>query len=146
LIPVGGVSIAVQTHGIGLRTVKQLGRTYAVSASAVYRRLADLTNTTLIRVTVIPYRCKRLDSFAVVDEAMYVVPNVGLVFDSTAVLASKIAFSELVARANVRTAVNGSEGRVIADFEVSSRRDPIPNADLFASSVSFRPKYWNFLN
>jgi Zn-dependent peptidase ImmA (M78 family) len=126
-------------ESISWNLVRKLGRRFNVSRTAVLRRISDVVDTTLVHLNVVPNRFGDLHSQAILDQAVYVIPNVGLTFDrGRARLLRQIPFSELVGKRTTRLAVAGSLGRVIATFDVLSSTLPIPNVDLLTWAVNFR--------
>jgi hypothetical protein len=106
---------------------------------AAMRRIADVAGTKIVFLNVVPNRFRKCESHAIVDQAIYAIPGMGLVFDREAAkLTRKVPFSMFARSRTLQVGFTGSCGRVVASFDVASRSQPIPNADLIAAGVEFR--------
>jgi Zn-dependent peptidase ImmA (M78 family) len=139
LLPLGAVVDEVKRSGISMRTINMLSRNFHVSKSAALRRVTDVLDTTLVYLNVVPNRFSDLRSPAAIDDAFYIVPREGLVYDrGNAKLLRRIEFREFASARKMRLGIRGSRGRVVAEFDIAVNKRPIPNADLLAHAVNFR--------
>ena len=120
LLPFGAMNCAIENERITCNLMRAIAARFEVSRRAVLRRITDLRNSTLIYITAVPDRFRHLESHAVIDSALYVVPNEGLVMERGPVhFLRRISFQKLVASRSVRVGINGTRGRVITDFDRS---------------------------
>ncbi len=139
LLPLTSVVRIIGHRGISLKVLQLLRQRFQVSQMAALRRVADVVNTTVVYLSVVPTRFNERSSWAVIDDAMYAIPGHGFVIDrDEARLLQRMRFSEVVQGKQLRLGMSGSRGRASANFEVVVHDEPIPNADLLAHSVVFR--------
>jgi Zn-dependent peptidase ImmA (M78 family) len=144
LLPGKPFRSAIGDSTITCSLIRKLSRQFKASRAAVLRRIADLLRTSLVHAVAIPNRFRDLSSTAIIDSATYVLPteamNRGLVYErGQARFASRISFDVLTKSSNLRLAIIGTPGRVYHDFSVGYSATPIPNAELVATNVIFRP-------
>lgn len=134
LMPVEVVAPEVQKMRVTFAGVRSMSKRFDVSFRAMLRRVADLTETEFLYLSLIPFRFRQLESFAEVDDAYHVRPLVGLVrHRENARLVRQYRFADIARSRSVRIGVVLAGVRYLQDFDVRYVERPIPNCDLLAT-------------
>ncbi len=133
LMPAMAIRRALTDQSISLSKLQSLARRFDVSQMALLRRAADISGQQFLFLNVVPKFFSDYSSPAEVDDALFLVPHVGVKMDreKTRILGS-VPFSELKKNTTVQVKLDSSFGVFDVLFEVAFRDRPIPNADLFA--------------
>jgi Zn-dependent peptidase ImmA (M78 family) len=139
LLPFNAVVDLLRQRRLTLSLIGELSERFDVNQNAAMRRVADLLDISLVRVSVVPNRFCNLESPAIVDDAMICLPQQRVLYQQSGVrILRRIPFSKIVSSRSVRLGLICSCGRMNADFDVSYWSSPIPNAALFAVNVIFK--------
>jgi len=133
LMPCDEVREYCDVSEITLRTIRGLSKQFDVSRQAALRRIADVYDTSLIYLNVVPRRFRRMKSVIDVDDAIYVEPGARLIFDRGQTrLVGNTAFADVWKHDSFTCELEGIKGRLKVRFDVSSSSKPVPNVDLFS--------------
>lgn len=140
LMPVHQVSALLQKTALTLSTVRKLSRDFEVSFPAALRRIADVSSVPFLHLNIVPNRFSNLNSFAEIDNAMFVTPLCGMRIDRAGTRFLTVrSFAEINSTKKIRLAIGTRDGRINTDFEVKPNSRPIPNCDLFATLENVAP-------
>ena len=110
------------------RSIKFICQHFGVSQTAAMRRIADVCNTNLLLLQVVPYIFDRPDSAAQIDDAIFATGRKGTLFARERTkLAKKISFLDLLNNDRKQLSLKTPKGDVDEVFELDYRPTPIPH-------------------
>lgn len=134
LIPLRAVATAMQCQRTSMNLVRGLAKRFDASFMVALRRVADVTSEPLLYLNLVPHRFKDLTTYAEVDEAICAVPFQRLSHERTATrLVRQYTYDEIRRSRRIRLGVKGPFGKVVAEFDVVPKVQPVPNCDLLTT-------------
>jgi hypothetical protein len=142
LMPMHYIDRQLQLRAVSYSFIKHVAARFDVSFRAAMRRVADLSNTPFVHLSVVPSRTKDAHAFARIDGAVFAWPGTGITFNRERTrLIRRYEFGWIQKSKMVSLAIKTDDVRVFTNFEVRSFCRPIPNCDLYAplSAGAIRP-------
>ena len=134
LMPSVSVRELLKNAGTDWSFIRQVAAIHNVSQMAAMRRIADLSGTALVYVSVVPQYFADSESIAELDDAIYFKPGTGTYMDRDGTkLVEPPTFESIRRGLKCHLALRGRFGLIHAVFDVLVRRMPFVNCGLLAS-------------
>jgi DNA-damage-inducible protein D len=141
LMPLDAMRNIFAHRQIAIDTLLLITQKFQVSFPAAMRRAVAVSDTPLLYINAVPHRFRNVDTYAEIDEALYIWPNKLQHDREKTRFVRRYPFARIKGASRVLLSVIGSVGQVLANFDVKYNRKPFPNCHLLTvlSPAILRP-------